>query len=213
MITDDDGLGSSLFKQVNVTGVQNRPPVITGSIPEGSTVTAEVEEKVAFSVNVVDADGDPLTYIWSVDGSIVAANGSSYSFVPNRPGEHTVMVNVSDGVNAPVLREWTVSVSKPDKPVGPEPTYTLLMAVLAVVIVTVVVIMILILFLKMRGKEPPEPSPEEKAEEGPVEKGPPSASDIEEVEQAPDADLDQRPMPEQEEMVRTDEDPGTDVEL
>jgi hypothetical protein len=50
-----------------------------------------------FSVTAQDSLGHPLTYRWSVDGSVIPGNGNSVTFTESMPGTHRVEVQVTDG--------------------------------------------------------------------------------------------------------------------
>jgi hypothetical protein len=75
-------------------------PIEPGSeVPEaGSTIHASTSTSVSFSVGVLGPIGGPPPAVgWWVDGTRVpAATGSSFTFVPPRPGAYTIEVRVHD---------------------------------------------------------------------------------------------------------------------
>jgi hypothetical protein len=91
----------------------NRPPDIVSHDPSGDAGVSEWE-RVAFSVEVSDIDGDVLQVGWFVDNSPVpAGNGTVFNYTPGFQsfGNHTVRAVLSDG-NASVTQWWNVSVRR-----------------------------------------------------------------------------------------------------
>jgi len=86
----------------------NEAPNITG----GTTVQDDVRstEVFTFDVSVTDADDDPLTYEWSVDG-VPVSTSPSYDFDAGiyDAGTYTVEVVVSDGT-ANDTTSWSIEV-------------------------------------------------------------------------------------------------------
>ncbi|MCU0698375.1 MAG: hypothetical protein MUC96_17885 [Myxococcaceae bacterium] len=108
-------------------GTPNQPPFLNGIVftrPGGTTpLTSAVVagQLVQFSADAFDAEGDPLTFTWSVDGGTltnptmtqptwyspeVTQLSSSSTPFPTFP----VRVEVSDGVNPPVVTTQDISV-------------------------------------------------------------------------------------------------------
>jgi beta-propeller repeat-containing protein len=115
-------------------GPPNQPPVIV-QCPVSQTVTATspAGAQVTLNVQVMDADGDPLTVVWNVDGGapeqttpVPAGGPPTNATVPftfqYALGVHTVDVSVSDGIN-PVVTcpqiTLTVVNQPPTLPVCP----------------------------------------------------------------------------------------------
>ncbi len=90
----------------------NRPGRCTGVTAASPDVIAG--DSVALSVNVVDPDGDVLTYTWSATCGRIVGSGSNVTFdatgVP--VGSCTVTVQVADGFNPPVECSVAVNVKK-----------------------------------------------------------------------------------------------------
>jgi len=93
---------------INVTNV-NRAPVITGFTPSTDTEIIETYSK-DFSINASDADGDFLTYNWTLDGTTVSVT-AAYTMLTDysSAGCYTLIVTVSDGAASDSQR-WNVTV-------------------------------------------------------------------------------------------------------
>ena len=108
------------------TDVVNTAPTVTA--PPVATIhcTALNDAMHTVTFNVSDANNDPMTVIWKVDGVVVAthllpAGATSdslvdYLFPVTAPLTHTVSVSVTDNKSAPVLRSATVIVAAHDAP-------------------------------------------------------------------------------------------------
>jgi len=104
----------------------NEAPVISATSPSGSPVVT-AGTSITFSVTASDADGDPLSYTWTVDGSAQAATGSTFRYSPTtaQVGNHAVKVKVDDrmtnttGVDPSFT--WSVTVEAPPPPPPPPP--------------------------------------------------------------------------------------------
>ncbi len=105
VVVDDAGLSNQTTATIDV---RNRAPQMSSS-PGLGPVTVNTGATQTFTVTGSDPDGDALTYIWRVDGSVVG-NVNVFTFTGTAPGTHTVNVTVSDGSLA-VSREWTVTVA------------------------------------------------------------------------------------------------------
>jgi uncharacterized protein (TIGR03437 family) len=90
-----------------------RAPVINSATP-AATLGATGGSSLSFSVQASDADGNPLTYVWSVNGQIVTgAFSPSYTLqIPYTAasGVETVTVSVTDGSRV-VQTTWTINVA------------------------------------------------------------------------------------------------------
>lgn len=94
-VTDDEGATGSA-DPIRVTANQNTAPT--------ATATAEPERGVAPLTTTVtatgrDADGDPVTYAWTVDGAH-AGDGPTLTRTFADPGTHEVTVTVTDSRGA-----------------------------------------------------------------------------------------------------------------
>ena len=108
------------------TDVVNTAPTVTA--PPVATIhcTALNDARHTVTFNVSDANNDPMTVIWSVDGVVVETHslpaGSTsdslvdYLFPVIAPLTHTVSGSVTDNKSAPVLRSATVIVAAHDAP-------------------------------------------------------------------------------------------------
>ena len=84
---------------------KDKAPVLSEGQAAESTGEITVNESYEIALDGVftDPDGDALTYQVSVDGSAYeAVEGSSYSYVPTVPGEHTLVFRANDGI----LNSW-----------------------------------------------------------------------------------------------------------
>lgn len=93
--SDDEGAGSAVTATATVA---NTPPVISAVTLSPSEVRAG--ETITASVTATDADSDALTfsYVWSVDGSVVAGEtGATLSTGFVRDQDVTVEVVANDG--------------------------------------------------------------------------------------------------------------------
>jgi MYXO-CTERM domain-containing protein len=93
-VTDVDGHADVAYATIAVA-VSNHPPEITALEPAERAPFADVGEAVSFHVEATDADGDSLSFAWSVDD---APTGSDADFELTMPDEepHKVAVVVSD---------------------------------------------------------------------------------------------------------------------
>lgn len=98
----------------------NAPPTLSGPGDVAVECTSSNGTAVTLTANVADANNDPLTVIWTVDGvdyqtnSLPADQTSAATAVEFAalfsPGGHEVVVSASDGHNPPVTSTNTVSV-------------------------------------------------------------------------------------------------------
>ena len=75
----------------------NNPPVINSQAPASSTVNITTGNSQTFTVNASDADGDTITYSWTVNGTAAGTNSSSFTYTPIVDGQYPVVVTVDDG--------------------------------------------------------------------------------------------------------------------
>ena len=104
-VTDDEGATNQTSLEITIG---NRGPEIVSASPSREVYLA-ANVPASFTVVARDPDGDPLSYVWRVNGSPIAGNSARYEFV-GAPGVHRVNVSVSDG-EAQVWYEWTVTVT------------------------------------------------------------------------------------------------------
>jgi hypothetical protein len=95
-VTPSDGSATGTPVSATVT-IRNTPPVLTAV--SLSPTTATTDTTLAAAVSATDLDGDTVTYsyAWSVDGSAVAATGSSLSGVSWFDKHQTVQLTVTPG--------------------------------------------------------------------------------------------------------------------
>jgi len=96
-------------KTVNATFTLNEPPAIDSYYPIGDPTITE-EESQLFNVTYSDADGNPLTVQWYLNGTPTSTL-DNYTFVGDydSAGVYNVTVVVSDGL-AQDSYEWTLTV-------------------------------------------------------------------------------------------------------
>gem|GEM_PF-5372563 len=110
-----DPYGASDEDSFSVECVKNSPPVIKSKKPEESEISIKLGESVTFEVKVEDADGDPLSFVWKVNGYVVAKDTTGYTFKPGKKGIYTVTFEASDGIDT-ARTSWKVSVfEEPEK--------------------------------------------------------------------------------------------------
>jgi len=104
------------FKQMSWTITVlnvNRPPEITDFTPMTDPTISENTSQT-FTVTATDPDqGDPLSYVWFLDGKVVAAatsNNFTYAADFFSTGQHAVKCIVSDSYNSTVTQSWLVNV-------------------------------------------------------------------------------------------------------
>jgi PKD repeat protein len=96
----------------------NRPPEITAFSPDGDREMSEGTTQ-AFSVSVTDPDGDPIGYMWTVDGVMQGSStSSSFTYRPdyNSAGSHLVKVTAVDTGSLSSATEWRIRVKDVDRP-------------------------------------------------------------------------------------------------
>ena len=72
---------------------------------------------MTFQVGAYDPDGDPLTYVWTVDGTPAGGSSPSFALARNGTGTFLVRVVVSDG-SATTEFQWVVEVRERTAPAG-----------------------------------------------------------------------------------------------
>ncbi len=127
-ITVNDTTGLQTSSEINITIYNvNDPPVINEvvSIPSNGEGSVEENDTLTITVYVDDADGNDLTYNWTVDdiqnqtSSDTGSGTQSDSFVyaPNftEEGEHNITIVVSDG-QANDAYSWNITVNHTNAP-------------------------------------------------------------------------------------------------
>ncbi len=156
-VTDGKGGITSVTFQLVVENV-NDAPVIKSVVPINGTIFKEGEQ-VTFQAVATDEDGDSLTYRW-MEGTKELGAGTPLAGPRLKPGQHTIKLVVSDGVNE---TEQTLSLEV-------EAAAEEGMSVAAVggiaAIVIIVAVVAAVLFLRARRPAPP-PEPPQAAEAPP----------------------------------------------
>jgi len=98
--TVTDGQGGTAAVPQTFTVIDNESPVILGVTAEPAVIGSN--GKVILSSSAEDADGDPLTFKWYVEGGTITGVGGNVTWIaPNvRPGEKTnyfISLTVEDG--------------------------------------------------------------------------------------------------------------------
>ncbi len=92
---------------------ENLAPVIVDFEPADENPTTIVGEAVVFSITAIDPEGKPLSYVFTVDDSLVFAN-NRYTHWTSSVGQFVVKAIVSDGDRFST-QEWLMSVlAEPD---------------------------------------------------------------------------------------------------
>ena len=108
--TDTSGLSaSSNSVTLNVTPVNDNPS-INSFTPTNLNPSVTIGSSLTFNHTSSDADNDPLTYSWKLDGTLKStSNGWTYIPLSGEAGNHIVILNVSDGIST-ALNQWNVLV-------------------------------------------------------------------------------------------------------
>lgn len=90
-------------------GGVNHDPVINSLTAAAQAVWPGGSTQI--TVNASDADGDPLTYVWSANGGSLSGSGASVLFTaPASGGQFRVSVTVQDGQGGHASRTITITV-------------------------------------------------------------------------------------------------------
>ncbi|MEX1361489.1 MAG: hypothetical protein AB1Z98_00060, partial [Nannocystaceae bacterium] len=90
-----DGMRRDIAMAAIDVAVGNVPPELTTLAPADYSPLADVGEVIALSATATDADGDPVSYAWTVDGAD-AGTGPTLDFVMPDELPHRVRVVASD---------------------------------------------------------------------------------------------------------------------
>jgi len=91
-------LGASLLLSVFLftSCKKNSAPVVASVLVNPAAV--DPGSMASVTVTATDADGDPLTYVYTVNGGAISGSGPAVSWIaPSTSGAYSLTVNVSDG--------------------------------------------------------------------------------------------------------------------
>jgi hypothetical protein len=75
---------------------KNSPPVVVAVVV--NPLAVDPGQTASVVVTATDADADPLTYVYTVNGGAISGSGPNVQWVaPSTSGAYSVTVNVSDG--------------------------------------------------------------------------------------------------------------------
>jgi PKD repeat protein len=110
VVTVTDGANET---PASVVVTVNSPPTLTVGPTVSPPVVSPTAATVDFSVTALDANGDPMTYLWSFgDGATATTASASHTYAAM--GEYTVGLTVSDGIDDTT---WTGTVRVNSPPV------------------------------------------------------------------------------------------------
>jgi hypothetical protein len=84
------------------------PPSIVSYEPSQQTVEARRNQRLQFSIEARDENGDELSYEWSFEGNRLPESGPSLSFPPQREGK--LQVAVIDSASTRDTRSWLIQL-------------------------------------------------------------------------------------------------------
>jgi alpha-tubulin suppressor-like RCC1 family protein len=101
------------YAVVNVADANHAP--VLSPFPASRVPTITVGDALHLSAGATDPDGDPITYLWTLDGAVANEHDASLTFAPaaSAVGSHTIEVTASDGPNT-TRRLWDVVVVDKD---------------------------------------------------------------------------------------------------
>lgn len=93
--TDSDNMTASCTFNVSINRRPNTDPKVTLSLSKSEVMMGEA---VMATAKASDAEGDPITYAWAVNGRSMSGSGSTYSVNTSGMGggSHAVSVTASD---------------------------------------------------------------------------------------------------------------------
>jgi hypothetical protein len=102
-----DGKGSARQRQweLEIAPINHNPVLQSASYKPGSTIYAQVGDVVSLRVSATDADGDRLSFAWTVDGKPAGSDAPELDVTV--AGDQTVSLAISDG-KASVFGYWKV---------------------------------------------------------------------------------------------------------
>lgn len=113
-VRDIGGGGDSKTLSLNIAPNPNTRPEITDSnlAPGGQTLHENASQ--TFSITANDPEGQPLTYIWKLNGEAVGFNQNTFDFstVWGEAGSYTLEVEVQDDLwnIGTITRSWDITV-------------------------------------------------------------------------------------------------------
>lgn len=111
----DSAVGSNIgLSEIQVFGnSKNAVPQVTSGPTATPSSISDIQTS-SLSVQASDADGDPVTYVWTTNGGSLVSNGPNATFYPPRVNAQTVFtlaVTISDGQGGSVHRQTFVTVT------------------------------------------------------------------------------------------------------
>jgi hypothetical protein len=91
------------------------PPLgFAGLEPSSRSVERASGSRVSFRAPVASAEGEKLAFLWEVNGKPASdADGPTYDFQPQAPGEYVVQVRATAPWGASIANTWRLSVRPP----------------------------------------------------------------------------------------------------
>mgnify|MGYP000710491387 CR=1 FL=1 len=113
-----DGVNTT-YRIINITVINtNDAPIIYSYTPNMSDVSVAENSSIWFNLtNVTDPDGDPLIFMWLLDGTNQSGN-QSWLYQPNwtAAGNYNLTVIVRDPYNATDRNTWNLTVNNTNRP-------------------------------------------------------------------------------------------------
>ncbi|MDH7564232.1 MAG: PKD domain-containing protein [Candidatus Bathyarchaeota archaeon] len=110
VVVTDPSLATATHTWMLTVHHVNRPPVIETYSPEDLTPEVNEGESISFNHTSYDPDGDPLSYIWLLDGvEQTTTQNWTYSPLYDAAGYYNVTLIVSDGQLTASI-QWNVTV-------------------------------------------------------------------------------------------------------
>jgi hypothetical protein len=117
-VTVSDDKGGSVQAIIPITVSANRSPIISSLVANPSEIL--YEGSTILTCIATDPDGDTVRYTWSASEGSITGVGSSVTWTaPNRSGQYSVTVIVSDSKGGQTQDNVTVTVSQPPSPPAP----------------------------------------------------------------------------------------------
>lgn len=93
----------------DVSNMENLAPVVTAIHPEPGALEVAAGQSLHFEITITDPDGDPLQFLWLLNGA--PAGSEATYMLPAQPtsGQHKVDLRVSDGPNT-LDFTWLVTI-------------------------------------------------------------------------------------------------------
>lgn len=112
---------SKITWRLNRFAAINQPPVVDAFQPVDKNPSVIVGNSVAFSMSASDPEGLGLSYIFTVEDSLVAAS-NRYTYMATEIGDFTIRAVASDGESF-VAHEWELSVLAEPDSILPGPVF------------------------------------------------------------------------------------------